>query len=79
MGVIPLKYLGISSNVRIINKHWKCVEDKIEKGVGVGKGKMLIIACRQTLVHASSSNIPLYMMSFYTIAIGVKERELIPS
>lgn len=52
------------------------MEYKIEKCVDVGKGKMLNIAGRLTLVQASLRNIPLYMMSFTPSMFGQK-REMI--
>lgn len=77
LGELPLKYLGMPvSNVRIIrNKHWKWVVDKIEKRCGCWQEKLIgAIAGKITLVQACLTNIPLFMMSFYLIPVGVKKK-----
>lgn len=74
-GVLPMKYLGIPiDQTRLLNKHWKFVEDKVEKKVSCWQGKVLSIGGRTTLLNACLSSIPFYMLSFYRIPVGVRKR-----
>jgi hypothetical protein len=50
------------------------VENKIENRCAVWQGRLLNIAAKLTLVQACLSNMPLYMMSFYKISVGVRKR-----
>ena len=74
LGDLLMKYLGMPvSDVRIRNKHWPCVVDKTEKRCACWQGKLLGII-RITLVQACLTNIPLFMMSFYPIPVGITEK-----
>ena len=76
MGNLPIRYLGMPvSDSRIRNTHWSYVTDKIEKRCGCLQGKLLgSIAGRITLVQACLINIPLFMMSFYPLPVGVRKK-----
>lgn len=74
-GELPLKYLGLPvSDVRLRNKFWKGVTEKIEKRCACWQGRLLNMAGRVTLVQACLSNIPIYMMSFYPLHVGVRKK-----
>lgn len=60
--------------MRIRNEHWKLVTEKTEKRCGCWQGKLLDIVGRVTLVHTCLTNIPLFMMSFYPIPVGVRKK-----
>lgn len=75
LGVLPIKYLGIPiDKTRLANKHWKFLEDKMEKRLGGWQGKLLSIGGRATLLNSCLSSIPFYMLSFYRIPRGVCKR-----
>ena len=66
-----MKYLGIPLNkVRIRIKDWKPYEDRIEKICAYWRGRMMNIFGRLTLVQSSLTNIPMLMMSFYSMHSG---------
>ena len=74
-GSLPMKYLGIPVNkIRIRNKDWNGIETKIAKKCAGWQGRLLNIAGRTTLVQTCLTNMPLYMMSFYRIPVGVRKR-----
>lgn len=75
IGRLPMKYLGVPiDQVRIHNKDWKPVEEKIEKKLGCWQGKLLAIGGRVALINSSISSVPLYMMSLYSLPCGVREK-----
>lgn len=75
IGNLPIKYLGIPINQkRIMNKDWKQTEEKMEKRVGCWQGNLQSIGGRVTLINSCLSSTPLYMLSFYRIPKGVKEK-----
>jgi hypothetical protein len=72
---LPMKYLGVPIHKKILlNSHWKPVEDKMEKRLGCYQGKLLDMGARVTLLNACLSSVPLYMLSFYRIPVGVRKR-----
>jgi hypothetical protein len=42
--------------------------------LGPWQGKILVMGGRVTLVNSSLTSVPLYMLSFYRIPVGVKEK-----
>lgn len=75
LGVLPMKYLGIPiDQTSLQNKHWKFLEDKIEKKMSGWQGKVLSIGGRTVLLNACLSSVPFYMLSFYRLPKGVCKR-----
>ena len=75
VGGMPIKYLGLPvADVRLGNKFWKGVTEKIEKRCACWQGRLLNMAGRVTLVQACLTNIPLFMMSFYPLPVGVRKK-----
>lgn len=75
IGNLPLKYLGIPiDKKRLLNKDWKGTENKMEHKLGCWQGKLQSIGGRLILINSSLSNTPMYMISFYKLPKGVKER-----
>lgn len=76
LGSVPLKYLGLLIyDVRIRNKFWKVVIEKIEKRCACWQERLLSIAGRITLVRPRLTSIPLFMMSLYPIPMGIRKKE----
>ena len=72
---MPLKYLGLPvHDKRISNGMWRNVTEKIEKRCACWQGRLLNIAGRVTLVQSCLTNIPIYMMSFYLLPVGVRKK-----
>jgi hypothetical protein len=71
-GILPLKYLGVPiDKKKLLNIHRKPVDEKMEKKFGCWQGKMLDMGTRVLLINACLSSIPLYMLSFYRLPVGV--------
>lgn len=71
---LPIKYLRVSLNkVRTRNRDWKPVKNKVENRCACWYGKMLNMAGRINLIQSSLSSLPMFMMSFYPISMGVKK------
>jgi hypothetical protein len=72
---LPMKYLGILiDKKRIKNSDWNGPIGKIEKKLGSWIGKNMSIAGRTILINSSISSIPLYMLSFYRLPMGVDKK-----
>jgi hypothetical protein len=74
-GLLPMKYLGVPINKkRLKNSDWDSTEGKMRNKLGPWQGKMLVMGGRVTLINSSLTSVPLYMLSFYRMPIGVKEK-----
>jgi hypothetical protein len=74
-GLLPMKYLGVPINKkRLRNSDWDSTEGKMRNKLGPWQGKMLVMGGRVTLINSSLTSVPLYMLSFYRIPSGVKEK-----
>lgn len=70
-----MRYLGFPiDQKRLLNKDWKQAEEKMEKKVGCWQGNLQSIGGRVTLINACLSSTPLYMLSFFRVPIGVREK-----
>ena len=68
VGVFSIKYLGVPvSPSRLHVADWKCMEEKINKRLGIWQGRSLSIAGRVTLINSSLANSPIYHMSIYLL------------
>ena len=50
------------------------MNEKIEKRCAYWQGRLRNIAGRATLVHSCLTNIPIFMMSFYPLPVGVRKK-----
>ena len=74
-GEVPFKYLGLPvTNVRLGNKFWKGMTEKIEKICACWQGRLLNMDGRVTLVQACLTNMPMYMISFYPLPVGIRKK-----
>jgi hypothetical protein len=74
-GDFSLKYLGVPIHKkRLLNSHWKPAEDKMEKRLGCHQGKLLDMGSRVNLLNSCLSTVPMYMLSFYRVHVGVRKR-----
>lgn len=61
-----MTYLGIPiDKKRILNKDWKKTENKMEHKLGCWQGR---------LINSSLTNVTLYMIYFYRLPQGVRDR-----
>ena len=71
-GAIGDEYLGIPvDKKRILNKDWNKAEERMEGNLGCWQEKLLAIGGRLELRKSSLTSIPLYMMFFYSLPVGV--------
>jgi hypothetical protein len=70
-----MKYLGVPINrKRLKNSDWDSTEGKMRNKLGPWQEKMLVMGGRFTLINSSLTSVPLYMLSFYRMPVGVKEK-----
>jgi hypothetical protein len=58
----------------VSNTDWKRVEERFEKRLGSLKGKHLSVGVCLTSINSVLSSLPMHMMSFFAIPIGVLKR-----
>ena len=74
-GALPFKYLGIPINYRkLLIKEWKIIEDRFEKKLGSWTGKMLSYGDRLVLINSVLTSLPMFLLSFFEIPVGVRKR-----
>jgi hypothetical protein len=74
-GSYPFKYLGIPIYYRKLkNGEWKPVEDRFERKLSSWIGKLLSYGDRLILINSVLSILPMFMLSFLEIPIGVRKR-----
>lgn len=70
-----MTYLGIPiDKKRILNKDRKKAENKMEHKLGCWQGRLQSIGGRLVLINSSLTNVPLYMIYFYRLPQGVRDR-----
>ena len=70
-----MKYLGFPvDEKRIGNKGWTKTEEKIGGKCQTWQGKLLDSGSRVTLIQAALTGVPYYLMSFYTLPVGVRKK-----
>jgi hypothetical protein len=75
IGVLPFQYLGIPIHYRKLkNSDWYPVETRFESKLGCWKGKLLSYGDRLVLINSVLSSLPMFMLSFLEIPIGVRKR-----
>jgi predicted secreted Zn-dependent protease len=74
-GALPFRYLGIPMSYRkLANKEWRMVEERFQKKLSSWKGKLLSYGGRLVLINSVLSSLPVFMMSFFRIPKGVREK-----
>ena len=75
LGSLPFKYLGIPIHYRkLLNKEWKPVEDRFEQKLSSWIGKLLSYGDRLVLINSVLSSLPMFLLYFFELPIGVKKR-----
>jgi hypothetical protein len=74
-GTLPFKYLGIPIHFRKLkNGEWKPIEDRFEIKLGSWIGKLLSYGDRLILINSVLTSLPMFMLSFLEIPVGVRKR-----
>jgi hypothetical protein len=74
-GTSPFKYLGIPIHYRRLrNGEWKPVEDRFESKLSNWIGKLLSYGDRLILINSVLTSLPMFMLSFFEIPIGLRKR-----
>jgi hypothetical protein len=75
IGAFPFRYLGIPIHYRKLkNSDWYPVETRFEGKLGCWKGKLLSYGDRLVLINSVLTSLPMFMLSFLEIPIGVRKR-----
>jgi hypothetical protein len=70
----PFKYLGIPIHYRRLrNGEWKPVGDRFESKLSNWIGKLLSYGDRSILINSVLTSLPMFMLSFFEIPIGVRK------
>ena len=73
-GTLPMKYLGVPvDKKRLCLTAWRPTEGKMRGKLSPWQGKLLAMGGRTTLINSSLSSVPLYMLSFYRVPVGIRE------
>jgi hypothetical protein len=74
-GTLPFRYLGIPIHFRkLTNAEWVTVENRFAEKLGCWKGKLLSYGDRLVLINSVLTSLPMFMLSFLEIPIGVRKR-----
>jgi hypothetical protein len=75
IGALPFKYLGIPIHYRkLLIREWKVIEDRLEKKLASWIGKILSYKDRLILINSVLTSLPMFLLSFFEIPIGVRKR-----
>jgi hypothetical protein len=75
IGTLPFKYLGIPMiHRRLRNSDWQGVIDRFEKRLSTWKAKFLSSGGRLVLLNSVLSSLPIFMMSFFELPVGVLKK-----
>ena len=75
IGSLPFKYLGIPIHYRkLMNGEWKPAEDRFEKKLSSWIDKLLYYGDRLILINSVLTSLPMFMLSFLEVPIGVRQR-----
>jgi hypothetical protein len=75
VGSFPFKYLGIPIHFRKLkNSEWKPIEDRFERKLSSWIGKLLSYGDRLILNNSVLTSLPMFMLFFFEIPIGVRKR-----
>jgi hypothetical protein len=75
IGALPFNYLGIPIHFRkLLLKEWKVIEDRFKKKLASWIGKILSYGDRLILINSVLTSLPMFLLSFFQIPIGVRKR-----
>jgi hypothetical protein len=74
-GSLPFKYLRIPIIFHKIKEgEWKPIEDRFEIKLGSWIGKLLSYGDRLILINSVLTSLPMFILSFLEIPVGVRKR-----
>jgi hypothetical protein len=74
-GSFPFRYLRIPIHFRKLkNAEWKLLKDHFEKKLASWIGKLLSYGDRLILINSVLTSLPMFMLNFFEIPIGVRKR-----
>jgi hypothetical protein len=74
-GTFPFNYLGIPIHFRKLkNGEWKPVEDRFEIKLSSWIGKLLSYGDRLILINSVLTSLPMFLLSFFELPVGVRKR-----
>jgi hypothetical protein len=74
-GALPFRYHGIPIHHRILrNAEWNPVETRFASKLGCWRSKMLSYGDRLVLINSVLTSLPMFMLSFMEIPVGVRKR-----
>jgi hypothetical protein len=74
-GSLPLRYLGIPVHYRTLrNAEWNPIETRFASKLGCWRSKLLSYGDRLVLINSVLTSLPMFMLSFLEIPIGVRKR-----
>ena len=74
-GVLPFKYLGVPIHHRKLKiSEWYPIECRFAGKLGCWKGKLLSYGDRLVLINSVLTSLPMFMLSFFEVPIGVRKR-----
>jgi hypothetical protein len=74
-GSFPFRYLGIPIHFRkLTNAEWITVENRFSSKLGCWQGKLLSYGDRLVLINSVLTSLPMFMLSFLQIPVGVRKR-----
>jgi hypothetical protein len=74
-GSLPLKYLGIPVHYRTLrNAEWNPIENRFASKLGGWRSKLLSYGDRLVLINSVLTSLPMFMLSFLEIPVGVRKR-----
>jgi hypothetical protein len=75
VGTLPIKYLGIPVHFRKLrNLEWNPIESHFGAKLGTWHSKLLSYGDRLTLINSVLTSLPMFMLSFLEIPVGVRKR-----
>jgi hypothetical protein len=74
-GALPIRYLGIPVHHRKLrNSEWNPIESRFGAKLGCWRSKLLSYGDRLVLINSVLTSLPMFMLSFLEIPIGVRKR-----
>jgi hypothetical protein len=75
VGALPIRYLGIPVHHRKLrNSEWNPVESRFGAKLGCWRSKLLSYGDRLVLINSVLTSLPMFMLSFQEIPVGVRKR-----
>jgi hypothetical protein len=75
VGSLPIRYIGIPVHYRKLkNSEWNPVECRFGAKLGCWRSKLLSYGDRLILINSVLTSLPMFMLSFLEIPVGVRKR-----